>query len=269
MKNFNFLFRLKRLKSVFFLNFLLSTILAISFQASAQQFKAIVFTKAVNYHHTSISDGVAALEKLSKKHYFSLEWEEVSKKIFNDEKLADVDVVIFLNTSGDVLNEAEQEAFKKFIQSGKGYVGIHGASSTEINWEWYTRLVGRIFHVHPQIQTGKLNVNDRNFPGMESLPDNWYWTEEWYEFGEEKVEGLNYLLTVDESTFDTKVRWDTKSGDGMGDFHPIAWYHEFDGGRSFYTSLGHVSEGYEDTYFLSHIYGGIYWAAKGGKHKPE
>lgn len=192
-----------------------------------------------------------------------MEWEGLSQKIFYDEKLADLDVIIFLNTSGDVLNEEEQEAFKRFIRSGKGYVGIHGASSTEDDWEWYTKLVGRMFHVHPQIQTARMNIYHRNFPGMETLPDSWLWTDEWYEFGEEKVDDLTYLITVDESTFDTKVRWEVKSGDGMGDFHPLAWYHDFEGGRSFYTALGHLPKSYEDDYFLAHIYGGIYWAATG------
>jgi len=238
-------------------------ILCVNIKADAQQFKAIVFSKAVNYHHVSISEGVTAIQELSQKHHFDLEWEEISSKVFNDEKLEDIDVLIFLNTSGDVLNEEEQEAFKRFIKSGKGYVGIHGASSTEKDWDWYTQLVGRMFVIHPVIQTGQLDILDRNFPGMEKLPDNWYWTEEWYEFGEQKVDKLNYLITVDESSFDPNVDWGDRKGKGMGGFHPIAWYHEYDGGRSFYTSLGHLPASFGDFYFREHIYGGIYWAATG------
>jgi len=229
----------------------------------AQQFKAMVFTETHVYHHQSIPAGIKALEKLSAKHHFDLEWQELSHYIFKEEILKDVDLLIFLNTSGDVLDENEQQVFKKFIQSGKGFIGIHCASSTEDDWDWYTQLVGRMFHVHPQIQTGLLKVEDRNFPGMERLPDSWYWTEEWYEFGEEKADDLNYLLTLDESTIETEVDWGTKKGDGMGEFHPIAWYHEYDGGRSFYTSLGHLSSSYEDPLFMAHIYGGIFWAATG------
>jgi len=228
-----------------------------------QQFKAVVFTETAVYHHTSIPSGIAALKQLSEKHFFSLEWQELSQNIFNDKKLSSVDLLIFLNTSGEVLNDDERKAFQKFIRSGKGFVGIHCASSTENEWDWYTQLVGRMFHVHPQIQSGTINTINRNFPGTETLPENWLWTEEWYEFGEEKVDNLNYLLIVDEQTFDTKVRWEVKSGDGMGDFHPIAWYHEFDGGRSFYTGLGHLEASYSDDYFLAHLYGGIYWAATG------
>ena len=152
---------------------------------------------------------------------------------------------------------------ERFIKSGKGFVGIHSASDTEYNWEWYTKLVGRSFHIHPVIQTAELQVIDRKFPGLERMPERFLWTEEWYEFGPENTKGLNYILAVDEKTFDPKVSWGAKSGEGMGKFHPIAWYHNYDGGRSFYTALGHTPADYSDAFFLDHVYGGLYWAATG------
>lgn len=228
---------------------------------NAQQFKAIVFTETAGYHHKSIPAGVAAIEKLSEKHFFEMEWRVKSENVFSDEKLADVDVLIFLNTSGDILTDEEKDIFKKFIQSGKGFAGIHCASCTETNWEWYTQLVGRVFEFHPRIQTGKLLTLDRRFPGMELIPDNWHWTDEWYHFGDEKASDLSYLLRVDEASYESI----TKTGDPISDFHPISWYHQFDGGRSFYTALGHMPSSYQDDIFLSHIYGGIYWSATGSK----
>jgi len=134
---------------------------------------------------------------------------------------------------------------------------------TEYKWDWYTKMVGRSFHIHPLTQTAELTVIDRRFPGTERMPDRFLWTDEWYEFGAEKIDTLNYILSVDESTFDPKVAWDTKSGEGMGDFHPIAWYHKYDGWRAFYTALGHLGSTYSDTLFMEHIYGGLYWAATG------
>jgi type 1 glutamine amidotransferase len=233
-------------------------------QSAPHQFSVLLFTKTSEWHHESINAGVTAIQKLADIHFFYLEWHEDAKRI-NDENLKKFDVIIFLNTTGDILNEEQQKAMEKFIQSGKGFVGIHAAADTEYDWEWYTKLVGRMFHVHPAIQTAQITVLDQNFPGLERMPKKRWWTDEWYQFGEEKVDGLNYLITVDEKTFDPTVDWGAKKGSGMGDFHPLAWYHEYDGGRSFYTALGHQPSKYSDELFLEHIYGGIYWAAKGRK----
>ena len=124
-------------------------------------------------------------------------------------------------------------------------------------------MVGRTFHIHPANQTAELEVIDRKFPGLDRMPDRFLWTDEWYEFGAERIKGLNYILAVDEQTYDPSAQWGEKKGVGMGKFHPIAWYHNYDGGRAFYTALGHLPATYSDTLFLEHIYGGIYWAATG------
>lgn len=230
--------------------------------ASDRQFRVLLFTKTVEWHHKSQIEGVSAMRELAEKHYFDLDWHEDASH-FSDDSLAQYDAVVFLSTTGDVLNEQQQASLKRFVQSGKGFVGIHSASDTEKNWPWYTRLIGRTFKIHPLIQTAKLTVLQRNFPGLERMPDNLLWTDEWYDFGPEHVEGLKYLLTVDESTYDTKSDWGAMKGDGMGGFHPVAWYHEFDGGRSFYTALGHLPAVYKNELFLDHVYGGVYWAATG------
>ncbi len=202
------------------------------------------------------------MEALAKRHQFRLDRHQDAMPL-NDEQLARYDVIILVNTTGDIFSEAEQAAFERFIQAGKGFVGIHAASDTEYDWPWYNRLVGRMFVIHPVIQTAMLEVQKADFPGLARWPKRLLWTDEWYEFTDEKTPGLQYLLTVDESTFDPKADWGRAKGVGMGDFHPIAWYHTFDGGRSFYTALGHMDEVYEEPLFLEHVYGGIYWAATG------
>ena len=154
---------------------------------------------------------------------------------------------------------------ERFIQGGKGFVGIHSASDTEYDWLWYTKLVGRMFHIHPPTQTAKLTVLDKAFPGLQGFADGRLWTDEWYEFGPEKTEGLQYILGVDESTYNPKADGRNKKGQGMGSFHPVSWYHNYDGGRSFYTALGHVPATFSDAAFLQHIYAGIRWAATGKK----
>lgn len=230
--------------------------------AIAEQFNVLLFSKTAGWHHKSISQAVIAIEEMGVNHHFSVDWQEDSALI-NTENLKKYAAVIFLQTTGDVLNEQQQQALQQFIQSGKGFVGIHSASDTEYDWPWYGKLVGRHFHIHPQIQTARLNVLDQKFPGLEYFPPSSLWTEEWYEFGEELSPNLNYILSVDESTYDPSANWGAKQGKGMGKFHPVSWYQEFDGGRSFYTALGHMGVSYKNKAFIEHLYGGIYWAATG------
>jgi uncharacterized protein len=236
--------------------------LLLSITVHAQQFNILLFTGTQGFHHKSQLEGVTAMRTLADKHFFTLDWHE-DPQVFNDANLEKFQAIVFLSTTGDLFNAEQKAAIEKFIRSGKGFVGIHSASDTEYSWQWYTKLVGRSFYIHPVIQTAELQVTNRKFPGMERMPDRFLWTDEWYEFGPEHTKGLNYIMVVDEKTFDPNVSWGAKNGKGMGKFHPVAWYHEYDGGRSFYTALGHTAASYSDTLFLEHIYGGIYWAATG------
>jgi len=228
----------------------------------AKQFNVLLFTKTNGWHHKAINQGVTAINQLAEQHHFGLEWHEDASRI-NDENLKKFDAIIFLLTTGDILNEEQQKAMERFIQSGKGFVGIHSAADTEYDWAWYKKLVGRNFKIHPAIQTARISVLQPEFPGLEFLPKSFLWTDEWYEFGEEHSQNLSYILSVDEKSFSPKADWGKVKGQGMGAFHPIAWYQQFDGGRSFYTGLGHVGSSYQQPLLQAHLYGGIYWAATG------
>ncbi len=237
----------------------------LSFTAAAQkQFKALMVTTTRGWHHESLHYGGVGLKEMAIKNYFDLTLFE-DPQSFTDKNLEQYQVVIFLNTTGDIFDSTQQKVMERFIQSGKGYVGIHSASDTEYDWDWYTKLVGRMFHIHPAIQTARLNIIDTNFPGLQGFEGKKLWTDEWYEFGPEKISGLNYILAVDESSYNPKVQWGEKKGEGMGKLHPIAWYHDYDGGRSFYTALGHVPTTFSNPAFLDHLYAGIFWAATGRK----
>jgi type 1 glutamine amidotransferase len=237
-----------------------SLILA-SLSVHAQQFNVLLFTKTNGFHHESVNEGVTAVRQLAVRHHFAVDWHE-DANIFTDERLQKYQAVVFLLTTGDILNDEQQAAMERFIRAGKGFVGIHSASDTEYDWDWYTKMVGRTFHIHPANQTADLQVLDRKFPGLDRMPDRFMWTDEWYEFGAERIKGLNYILAVDGQTFDPKAQWgEKKSADDK--FRPIAWHHNYDGGRAFYTALGHIPATYSDALFLDHIYGGIYWAATG------
>ncbi len=244
--------------------FLLGTCLSFSFATWAHppQFKVLVFTKTDGFHHQAINEGVDALRAIAVRHHFTLDWEE-DAKVFNDERLAQYQAVVFLMTTGNVLNEDQQAATERFIQAGNGFVGIHSASDTEYDWDWYTQMVGRTFHRHPHIQTAELQVLSREFPGVARMPERFLWTDEWYEFGQERIEGLNYILAVEDRPFEGSTKAGLATKKGKGSFRPMAWYHEYDGGRAFYTALGHMPSTYSDRLFLEHIYGGLYWAATG------
>ena len=229
----------------------------------AQQFRVLLVTETAGWHHPSIAAAVPAVQKLAQRHVFRLDWHQQFKQL-DDEQLKNYDVLLFINTTGDILNDEEQAAVERFVQSGKGFVGVHAASDTEYDWPWYTKMIGHMFKIHPKEQTAMLNVLDTDFPGLTRWAKRTMWTDEWYEYHDgTRQPGFNYLLTVDESTYDVATKWGTNVALGHGDFHPIAWYREYDGGRMFYTGLGHIPAIYEDPAFLDHLLGGLYYAAKG------
>jgi hypothetical protein len=245
--------------------FVILALITLAFAANAQngQIKALLFTKTAGFHHESIHEGVDGVRALAARHNFSVDWHEMTN-VFSDKGLEKYDVVIFLNTTGDVLNNEEQAAFERYIKKGGGWVGVHSASDTEYDWPWYTKMVGMMFKIHPAQQTAYLHVEDSNFPGMERFPKKLLWTDEWYQYQQPALTNdLHYLVSVDEKSYKPYAKWGENEGKGMGDFHPMAWYHEYDGGRAFYTGLGHIGAIYSDQTFLDHLYGGIYWAATG------
>lgn len=241
----------------------------ISASLGAAQFKALLITKTNGWHHDSGSAGVVALQSLAKLHDFEIFWSDDMNRVMNDEWLADYDVVIFLLTTGDILDQAQQGALERFVQSGKGFVGIHSAADTEYEWDWYTKMVGHMFHIHPAVQTATLEVIEPNFPGRDRFAKRFIFTDEWYEFDAPRSQNLRYLLKLDNDSFEPAANWGEKQSQDGIDFRPVAWTHEYDGDRVFYTALGHMASTYADADFLHHVYGGIFWAAKGREFRAE
>jgi type 1 glutamine amidotransferase len=238
-------------------------LLAAAALAQAEQFKVLVFSKTAGWHHESIPAGVAAIQRLGQLHDFGVFWTEDANRVMNDKELSRYQAVVFLLTTGDILNAEQKAAFERYIRAGGGFVGVHSAADTEHGWPWYTRLVGRTFQAHPANQTATLVVQDADFPGMDRFPRRFLFTEEWYQFGPARVEGLKPLLAVDARTYNPATEWGGKPVVSMGATHPISWYQRVDGGRSFYTALGHLPAIYGDDRFQHHLFGGIYWAATG------
>ena len=241
----------------------ISMVPAFSQNHSRNQFQVLVYTSPDRWHNITEPTAILEFQKLANRHAFGLTVTQVVSN-FVDETLLKYDVLVFLQSTTRDLSAEQLESFKRFIRNGGGFVGIHGASACRREGEWFRKLVGRTFTDHPEEQTAVMHVVDKNHPSTMHLADRWIWTDEWYSYTVALTENQKVLITVDESTYDPDRTWgDENRHTAMGAFHPIAWYQEFDGGRSFYTSLGHMPELFKDPLFLDHIYGGIYWAATG------
>ena len=212
--------------------------------------KVLVFSKTKGYRHASIEKGKIALLKLGVEHNFSVDTTENST-LFTEENLKKYAAVIFLSTTGDVLDDNQQAAFEKYIQSGGGYVGVHAATDTEYGWPWYGKLAGAYFLSHPEQQNARFVIKDKKHHSTKFFTDSvWMHRDELYNFKNINPD-IKVLITIDESSY---------KGGKNGNFHPFSWYHNFDGGRSFYTSMGHTDECWVDNLFLKHLYGGIKYA---------
>jgi type 1 glutamine amidotransferase len=214
--------------------------------------RILVFSRTTGFRHASIPNGIAAIQQLASQNNFQVTATE-DPAVFNDATLAQYRAVVFLMTTGDVLDATQQAAFERYIRAGNGYVGVHSASDTEYSWPWYGGLVGAYFSNHPAIQTATVRVEYFDHPSTRFLPASWVRNDEWYSFQTNPRNTVKVLATLDESTY---------SGGTMGADHPIAWFHQYDGGRSWYTAGGHTEASYSEPLFRAHLLGGIQYAAR-------
>ena len=213
--------------------------------------RVLVFSRTTGFRHLSIPDGISAIRELGTGRWSVDATEDPA--VFTADNLRRYRAVVFLSTTGNVLDDAQQKAFEDYFRAGNGWVGIHAAADTEYEWPWYGKLVGAWFKGHPRNQQATVNVEDRTHRSTAMLPAEWKRLDEWYSFRSNPRSDVHVLASLDEKSYDPeKVP--------MGD-HPIAWYHEFDGGRAWYTALGHTKESYSEKLFLEHVREGIEWAA--------
>jgi len=213
--------------------------------------RVLVLSKTAGFRHASIPAGVAAIRRLGERHGFAVDATEDAGRLSGD-GLDPYRAVVFLSTTGEFLDGAEQIALQHFVERGGGWVGIHAAADAERAWPWYEELVGARFARHPAVQPATIHVTDRDHPATASLPAVWHRTDEWYDFDRNPRGRVHVLATLDESTY---------QGGGMGADHPVAWCHTVGAGRSFYTALGHTTESFSERAFLDHLLGAIRWAS--------
>lgn len=215
----------------------------------------LVFTKTEGFRH----DCIPVAKKCLKNICGTNEWKFVSSEdagIFNKEQLQKFDVVVFLNTTGDILNEAQQSAFEKYIRNHGAFLGIHAAADTEHDWFWYGNLVGTYFKSHPEIQKAEIVVKDSSHVCCNHFPKDWQPIDEWYNFKSQPHSNCQIVLELNEASY---------TGGEMNGNHPITWWQNYDGGRAFYTGLGHTKEIYKDPIFIQHLDSALKWLMY--KHK--
>lgn len=214
--------------------------------------KLLIFSLTTSFRHKSIKEGIAAIRALGANNGFVVDTSE-NVKSFTLENLSKYKALVFLNPTGsNVFTDEQKQALKSYINNGGGVVGIHAATDFCFEWDWYGKMIGAFFTDHPKVQKAKLVAVKPKDKLMKGMPESWLHTDEWYNFKSFNPK-VKVLVRVDESSY---------QGGKMGDFHPIVWSHEFEGGRVFYTGLGHTAEAYSDPLFLKQLLMGIKWAMR-------
>ena len=218
--------------------------------SNQNSFSVLLITETKGWVHDSIESGIDLIVDIGDKKNFNV-YHSDDSKVITSENLKEFNSIIFLNTTGDILNNYEQKVMENFIKNGKGFVGVHAASDTEYEWQWYGDLVGAYFMNHSDVFDRKLFTVDNTHIMTEHLNPEWNIVDEWYNF-KYISDNINVLLKLDETSYE---------GGEHPHNQPITWYQEYDGGRSFYTALGHVKEVFKDERFIELLEKGILYAS--------
>ena len=214
------------------------------------QNSVLVFHKTDGFHHESIKAGCEFFQQLGKENNFQVTITD-DATIFNKKELKNFKLVVFLNTTGNILNRKQEKAFEKFMANGGNFLGIHSAADTEYDWEWYGQLVGAYFVSHPKACEAEIQLNQPKHPAVRHLPEVWKRTDEWYNY-KFVNEDIEVLLNLDETTYE---------GGENGKEHPIAWYHKLGNDNvAMYTGGGHTTEAYQEPLFKEHLLQCVLWA---------
>jgi len=241
-----------RIIGVIFISLIFFFKLDVQASENKKRSKVLVFSLTTGFRHKSINDGILAIKKLGVENNFDVDTSERVES-FTEENLSQYQTLIFLNPTGsNVFNNEQKQALKSYIQNGGGLVGIHAATDFCYEWEWYGKMIGGYFVDHPKVQQAKLVTVKPKDKLVKGMPKTWLHTDEWYNFKSFNKD-VNVLVKIDESSY---------QGGKMNNDHPIVWYHRFDGGRVFYTGLGHTPEAYVDPLFLKQLLAGIKWAMR-------
>ena len=228
----------------------------------AEEPRVLVYTRnhvtnGKGYVHDNIATSVAMIRQLASTNGFVVDASD-NPSVFTPENLKKYRAMIFSNANNEAFeNDTQRDAFKGFIQSGGGFVGIHSASGSERQWPYYWAVLGGKFKRHPPLQKFSIEVLDPKHPATAHLGATWQWEDEFY-YLDNLNPRIHVLLAGDLSTLKDNDKANYP-GQTFGNLFPLAWCQEFDGGRQFYTALGHKIEYYSKPDFQKHVLGGILW----------
>ena len=245
--------------------FILFVVFSLTLTAQLKNKHVLIFTKnGKGYVHENIPASIAALQKLGIENGFTTDT-TTNSALFNDANLKKYDAIIFSNTNNDVFDTEEQRvAFMRYIQAGGGFMGIHSASGTERKWKWFKLMLGATFLRHPPLQPFTVHILDKKHSAVKKLSPQWETKDECYYF-KEINSSIKVLLVSDISTIKEADSSKNVNPDVFGNRYPAAWCQEFEGGKIFYTSLGHNKEDYSNAIYLAHILEGLKWVT----NKPK
>ncbi|HEY0973169.1 MAG TPA: ThuA domain-containing protein [Solimonas sp.] len=243
-------------------------------------FKVLVYTRTASFRHNSIPTAIASIQSLGAGHGFAVDASE-DPTVYTDANLAQYAVIAFVNTTGTIVDSAEQRgAIERFVARGGGFVGVHSAADTEYDWPFYAELIGAYFKNHPVlpvwaqggpgVQPGDFHVEAPDHPAVAHLPQPWNVSDEFYAFRSNPRGRVRVLMTIDENSYNqnpntsnlpTSPSFPLGETGTMGD-HPMSWCHDKLGGRAWYTALGHSEHIYANPVYLEHLRNGILTAAR-------
>ena len=221
--------------------------------------KVLLFYKnGKGYIHDNIAASRKAFLKLGDKQGFKVDTSG-SSTVFSDAFLRQFCAIVFANTNNDVFDTEDQKvAFMRYIQAGGGFVGIHIACGTERNWTWYKQMLGGTFDFHPPFQEFTVKVIDKAHPSTQGIPELWPVMDELY-FLKEMNPAIRVLMVSDFSG----IKYAKPMPATFGKVFPSVWCNTFDGGRQWFTALGHDKSDFEKPLYMQHILGGLRWVATG------
>lgn len=252
--------------ALFFCFFLLAATVGQSLddKVNWKKVSVLVYTKnGKGYVHDNIANAVLCIQKLGQQYGFKVDVSD-QPTVFTDDNLKQYTALIFPSTNNDVFDTDDQRlAFRRYIEAGGGFVGIHSVMGTERNWTWFKRMLGGTFAWHPHFQKLRLTMIDATHPSMQGLPSTWEKEDECY-FAKNMSPGPTVLMAHDLTALnpnpDEVERVKTASG-SYTELYPAVWHYHFDGGYTWCTTLGHDKKDYSDPTFTQHIFQGLRFVA--------
>jgi len=155
----------------------------------------------------------------------------------------------------------QRVAFRRYIEAGGGFVGVHSVTGTERNWKWFKMMIGETFSWHAKFQKFSIRNIDPRHPSMQNVPAIWEREDECY-FGKELYPGIKVLMVHDLQTLQKdQEELVLKNAGSFANFYPAVWYQHFEGGNIWITTLGHSKDSYQDPVYKNHLLQGIKFIA--------